>query len=121
MAYDAELVERVREQLAGVKKLSEKEMFGGLAFFVTGNMICSVRNDGLLARVRPDLHHDALTRPHVSEMEMGGRTMRGFVRVNTEGVADDAELGLWVKLGLTYAQSLPAKKAKAMKQKAPER
>jgi TfoX/Sxy family transcriptional regulator of competence genes len=112
MAYDADLVERVREQLAGVKKLTEQPMFGGLAFLVAGNMVCSVTGDGLLARVRPDLHHDALTRPHVSEMEMGGRTMKGFVRVHRDGVADDDELALWIKLGLTYAQSLPPKAKK---------
>jgi TfoX/Sxy family transcriptional regulator of competence genes len=110
MAIDADLAERVREQLADVKKVTEKEMFGGLAFFAAGNMCCSVSGNGLLVRIRPDLFHDALTRPHVSEMEMGGRTMKGYVRVNQEGLADDAELALWVQLGLSYAQSLPPKK-----------
>jgi TfoX/Sxy family transcriptional regulator of competence genes len=111
MAIDAELAERVRQQLAEVKKVTEKEMFGGLAFFAAGNMCCSVSSEGLLVRIRPDLFHDALTRPHVSEMAMGGRSMKGFVRVSHEGLAEDAELELWVRLGLSYAQSLPAKKA----------
>ena len=111
MPIDAELADRVRAQLADVKKVTEKEMFGGLAFFAAGNMCCSVSGDGLLVRIRPDLFHDALTRPHVSEMEMGGRTMKGYVRVDKEGLADDAELELWVRLGLSYAQSLPPKKA----------
>ena len=109
MPIDAELADRVRAQLADVKKVTEKEMFGGLAFFAAGNMCCSVSGDGLLVRIRPDLFHDALTRPHVSEMEMGGRTMKGYVRVNKEGLVDDAELELWVRLGLSYAQSLPPK------------
>jgi TfoX/Sxy family transcriptional regulator of competence genes len=122
MPIDAELAERVRAQLADVKKVTEKEMFGGLAFFAAGNMCCSVSGDGLLVRIRPDLFHDALTRPHVSEMAMGGRTMKGYVRVNQEGLVDDAELELWVRLGLSYAQSLPPKKPakkKAIKKKAP--
>jgi TfoX/Sxy family transcriptional regulator of competence genes len=117
MAYDEDLADRVREQLAGVKKVTEQSMFGGLAFMVAGNMCCSVNRDGLLVRLRPDLHHDALTRPNVSEMEMGGRTMKGFIRVTREGVADDAELALWVKLGLAYAQSLPPKAKKKKTQK----
>ena len=117
MAYDEKLVGRVRDQLTGVKKTTEKEMFGGLAFFVAGNMICSVRDESLLVRTPPELHHDALTRPNVDEMEMGGRTMKGFVRVTRDGVADDGELELWVKLGLSHASSLPAKKA--AKKKAP--
>jgi TfoX/Sxy family transcriptional regulator of competence genes len=123
MAIDAELADRVRAQLADVKKVTEKEMFGGLAFFAAGNMCCSVSGDGLLVRIRPDLFHDALTRPNVSEMEMGGRSMKGYVRVHRDGLADDAELELWVRLGLSYAQSLPpkkpTKKKAAPKKKAP--
>lgn len=118
MPIDADLAHRVREQLADVKKVTEKEMFGGLAFFAAGNMCCSVSSDGLLVRIRPDLFHDALTRPNVSEVEMGGRTMKGYIRVDQDGLVDDAELGLWVKLGLSYAQSLPSKKP-AKKKRAP--
>jgi hypothetical protein len=130
MAIDADLAERVRLQLADVKKLTEKEMFGGLAFFAAGNMCCSVSSDGLLVRIRPDLFHDALTRPNVSEVEMGGRTMKGSVRVEQDGLAEDADLALWVRLWLSYAESLPpkeppkkkrtaAKKKVATKKKAP--
>ena len=128
MPIDAELADRVRAQLADVKKVTEKQMFGGLAFFAAGNMCCSVTGDGLLVRIRPDLFHDALTRPHVSEMEMGGRSMKGYVRVSHEGLAEDAELELWVRLGLSYAQSLPPKqlakkkaaaRTKAVTKKAP--
>jgi TfoX/Sxy family transcriptional regulator of competence genes len=121
VAIDPVLAERVRQQLADVKKVTEKEMFGGLAFFAAGNMCCSVSTDGLLVRIRPDLFHDALTRPNVSEVEMGSRTMKGYVRVNGDGVADDAELELWVRLGLSYAQSLPPKKPPKKKQAAPKK
>ena len=118
VAYDAELADRVRERLAKETKIREQEMFGGLGFMWAGNMICGVQRDGLLVRVGPDLHHDALTRPHVREMEMGTRTMKGFVLVGRDGVADDGELDLWVRLGLAHARTFPPKAAKkAAKQK----
>ena len=72
MAYSDALAERVRERLEKEKRITEREMFGGLGFMWAGNMICGVQGEGLLVRVGPDLHHDALTRPHVGEMEMGG-------------------------------------------------
>ena len=112
MAYDDDLADRVRERLGKETRISEREMFGGLGFMWAGNMICGVQGDGLLARVPPELHHDALTRPHVREMEMGNRTMKGFVIVGREGVADDGELDLWVRLGLTHAKTFPPKAAK---------
>jgi hypothetical protein len=77
-----------------------------------GNMICGVQGDGLLVRLPPELHHDALTRPHVREMEMGGRSMKGFVIVGHEGVADDGDLELWLRLGLAHARTFPPKAAK---------
>jgi TfoX/Sxy family transcriptional regulator of competence genes len=117
MAYSEDLAERVRARLAKETRISEQEMFGGLGFMWAGNMICGVQRDGLLARVRPDLHHDALTRPHVREMEMGSRTMKGFVIVGHDAVADEADLDLWVRLGLTYAKTFPPKAKKAAKKK----
>lgn len=112
MAYSEELADRVRERLGSEKRITEREMFGGIGFMWAGNMICGVQREGLLVRVRPDLHHDALTRPHVSEMVMGGRTMKGFIVVGHDGVADEGDLDLWVRLGLTYAQTFPPKAAK---------
>ena len=111
MAYSEELADRVREQLAGVKRVSEREMFGGLAFMVGGHMCSGVLGDDLLARVPPELHQDAMTRPFARAFEMGGRSSRGFVRVGPEGVDDDNSLALWVRLGVTHASSLPPKKA----------
>jgi TfoX/Sxy family transcriptional regulator of competence genes len=118
VAYDADLADRVRERLGEETRISEREMFGGLGFMWAGNMICGVQGDGLLARVPPQLHHDALTRPHVREMEMGTRTMKGFVIVGRDGVADDGELDLWVRLGLTHAKTFPPKPAKKKKKAA---
>jgi TfoX/Sxy family transcriptional regulator of competence genes len=112
VAYDEVLAGRVRDELARETRITEREMFGGLGFMWAGNMICGVQRDGLLVRVRPDLHHDALTRPHVREMEMGGRSMKGFVIVGHEGVADDGDLELWLRLGLAHARTFPPKAAK---------
>lgn len=113
MAYDEQLADRLREHLAPVKRVTEREMFGGITFMVGGNMCCGVLGDDLIVRIDPTLHHDALTRPNVSEFSMGGRTSRGMIRVGPAGVADDNELALWVRLGIAHATSLPPKKAGA--------
>ena len=116
MGYDRGLADRVRGELVAVKRVTEQEMFGGLAFMVAGNMCCGVLGDDLLVRVGPDLYHDALTRPHVSETDAHGRAVRGTVYVGRPGVADDAELSLWVRLGVAHAASLPPRaKPKATK------
>ena len=120
MAYDTELADRVRHGLAAAKakKVTEREMFGGIAFMVAGNMACGIRGDELMVRVDPTLFHDALTRPNAHELQMGNRTMKGYVGVTRAGTDDDAEFDLWLRLGLAYAQSLPAKKAPAKKKPA---
>jgi TfoX/Sxy family transcriptional regulator of competence genes len=111
MAYDEDLAHRLRELLAGEDGISEKKMFGGLAFLVHGNMCVSASGrGGLLARIDPAATEEALARPHVSLMEMGGRSMDGWVRVAPEGVKTKRELGAWVKRSLTFARSLPRKK-----------
>jgi TfoX/Sxy family transcriptional regulator of competence genes len=111
MAYDEDLAHRLREVLAGEEGISEKRMFGGLAFLVHGNMCVSASGQGgLLARIDPATTAAAIARPHVSLMEMGGRSMEGWVRVAPEGVKTKRELGAWVKRSLTYAKSLPKKK-----------
>lgn len=112
MAYNQELADRVRAELGGVKKTSEQEMFGGLAFMVAGNMACGIVGDELMVRVGPDLHHDALTRPYAREMDFTGRSSKGMVYVGTGGLADHEDLRMWVKLGVAYATSLPPKAPK---------
>ena len=121
MAYDEDLADRLREHLAPLKAVTEREMFGGISFMVGGNMCCGVLGDDLVVRIDPTLHHDALTRPNVSEFSMGGRTSRGMIRVSPAGVADDGELALWVRLGIAHATSLPPKKAGAPKKAAPKK
>jgi len=119
VAYDEDLADRLREHLGGLKAVTEREMFGGISFMVGGNMCCGVLGNDLLVRIDPTLHHDALTRPNVSEFSMGGRTSKGMIRVGPAGVADEGELTLWVRLGIAHATSLPPKKAGTKKKAAP--
>jgi hypothetical protein len=111
MAYDHELANRLREQLADEPGLSEKAMFGGLAFLIDGNMAVSASgHGGLMVRVGPDGSDDALTRAHTSLMEMRGRQMPGWIRVSAEGVQTKRELGTWVRRGVAFARTLPPKR-----------
>jgi TfoX/Sxy family transcriptional regulator of competence genes len=110
MAYDEELADRVRALLGDRPGLTEKKMFGGLAFLVNGNMaIAASGQGGILVRVDPD-ESDALVASTPAEpMEMRGRSMAGWLRVDTADVADDGTLAEWVERGAAYAASLPAK------------
>jgi TfoX/Sxy family transcriptional regulator of competence genes len=110
MAYDEDLVNRLRELLAGEDRITEQKMFGGLAFLLRGNMSVSAsRTGGLLVRIDPSETDACLELPHVSLMSMGGRTMDGWIVVAPDGLRTDAELAVWVKRSLTFAGSLPAK------------
>ena len=110
MAYDEDLANRIRELLAGEKGVTEKKMFGGLAFLIGGNMsVAASGQGGLLVRVDPDETDKLLEKPHVGLMEMRGRSMKGWLRVEDEGVNTKRQLEPWVKRGVGYAKSLPAK------------
>jgi TfoX/Sxy family transcriptional regulator of competence genes len=112
MVYDEELAYRLRELLAGESGITEQTMFGGLAFLVDGNMAVSAsRNGGLLVRIDPADSEAALARPHVALMEMGGRTMAGWITVSPEGLKTKRQLAQWVKRALTFAKVLPPKQA----------
>ena len=110
VAYDEDLAARVRELLGGEAGVTEKKMFGGLAFLVEGNMAVGASGQGgILVRVDPD-ESDALVAGTPAElMEMRGRSMRGWLRVASEDAAGDAELAEWVERGMSYARSLAPK------------
>jgi TfoX/Sxy family transcriptional regulator of competence genes len=113
MAYNEKTAERVRRLLAGRRDVAEKKMMGGLSFMVGGTMACSVSGrGGLLIRVGRDALGRALKEPHVEPMKMGAKTMSGFVRVAAEGYRTDAALRKWVRRGLDFVTTLPAKKAR---------
>ncbi len=104
------LVSRIRQTLSRRRNITEKRMFGGMCFFVNGNMIAGVSGPGeLMVRVGPEKYEEALTLPFASEMDFTGRPMRGFVSVDDEGIENDDDLKSWIGLGLKYARSLPVK------------
>ncbi len=110
MAYDREIAERVRDQLAAEHGMSEKGMFGGLAFLLDGNMAVGLTGgDELMVRVGPDGSDAALDRPHARPFDMTGRPMRGWILVAPEGFREVGDLRAWVALGVAFARSLPAK------------
>jgi TfoX/Sxy family transcriptional regulator of competence genes len=111
MAYDEDLANRIRELVGGEPDVREQRMFGGLAFLIGGNMaVAASGHGGVLVRVDPDRSDSLVATTGAELMEMGGRRMRGWLRVDPDDVRGRRELAKWVKLGTTYARSLPAKR-----------
>ena len=111
MAYDEELAARIRALVADEPSLTEKKMFGGLAFLVGGNMAIGASGQGgILVRVDPEQSDALVDTTEAYVMEMRGRSMAGWLRIDSEHVATDRELAKWVDLGTSYARSLPAKR-----------
>ncbi len=110
MAYDEALADRIRELVAGKPNMTEKKMFGGLAFLVGGNMaIAASGQGGVLVRCDPAQSDELVAKSDASLMEMRGREMQGWLRVDDEHVRTKRQLEKWVKIGTAYARSLPAK------------
>ena len=108
MAYNVDIAARVQKVLEGREGLTQRKMFGGIAFMLNGNMCCGVTNDDLMVRVGADGLEDALGQPHARPMDFTGRPMKGFVFVDISAVRDRV-LRQWVQRGVTFAESLPAK------------
>jgi len=109
MAYDEHLAERIRMILGSVDAVTERKMFGGIAFMSGGNMACGVIGDELMVRVGPESHDDALREPHVRVMDFTHRPIRGMVYVGVPAITSDADLERWVSRGTSFARSLPPK------------
>jgi TfoX/Sxy family transcriptional regulator of competence genes len=110
MAYDEELAGRIRTLLGDRADLTEKQMFGGLAFLVGGNMaVAASGQGGLMVRVDPEESAELVATTPAEMMEMRGRRMPGWLRLGSADVADDAVLREWVVRGAAYAGSLPPK------------
>ena len=111
MAYDEDLANRIREIVAGEEGLTEKKMFGGLAFLIGGNMaVAASGQGGLMLRCDPGESDALIAKPHASKMVMRGRAMDGWLRVADEGIKTKRQLEPWVKRGVQYARSLPPKR-----------
>ena len=110
MAYDEALADRIRDLVDADPHLTEKKMFGGLAFLVAGNMAVAVSGrGGLMVRVDPEETEALAAEPHAGPFEMRGRPVDGWLHVDVDGVHTEPELERWVKRGLVYARSLPPK------------
>jgi TfoX/Sxy family transcriptional regulator of competence genes len=110
MGYNERLAERIRAILADERAISERKMFGGIAFLVDGKMCCGVLGDELVVRVGPARHEDALRKPHTRPMDFTGRPMTGMIYVTTAGVSRGPALRHWVEAGLTAARDAPARR-----------
>jgi TfoX/Sxy family transcriptional regulator of competence genes len=110
MAYDEELADRIRELLSDERGVTERKMFGGLAFLVGGNMAVSAnRLGGLMVRVDPAAGDTLIATTNAQPMEMRGRLMTGWLRLDPDDVRLKRRLSKWVALGVNYARSLPPK------------
>ena len=110
MAYDEDLANRIRELVADQAGVTERQMFGGLAFLIGGHMAVSASGrGGLLLHVDRADTDELLAKPHAQPFEMRGRTMEGWVRVEAEGLTSKRQLERWVARGVTHARSLPPK------------
>ena len=111
MAYDEDLADRVRTVLPAGEPVTERQMFGGLAFMLGGRMFCGIVKDALMARLGPEAAGRALGQPHVRPMDFTGRPMKGMVFIDPSGLQGDA-LRQWVDAAAGYARALPSKAAR---------
>lgn len=109
MAYDEGIYELLKDDLSATHGLSEKRMFGGIAFMLNGNMLCGVHKDGAMYRVGKVNEAAALALPGAEPMAFTGRRMGGFIEAGPDAMADDDTRGDLLRLALEYVASLPAK------------
>ena len=112
MAYDEKLAQRIRLQLGNRRGISERKMFGGMAFMLDGKMCCGVLDSNLVARLSVDDCAAALRTPHVRPMDFTGKPLKGFLYVGAAALRSDAALRSWVEHCVTFVNTLPAKPAK---------
>ena len=109
MVYNEQLAEKIRKLVSSRRGWTEKRMFGGVAFMLSGKMCCGVVKDDLLVRVGPDRSDEALSLPNSRPMDFTGKPMKGFVYVSAKGWSNDRTLKQWVDMAVAYVTSLPRK------------
>ena len=110
MAYDQELAGRIRQLIGSDPELTEKKMFGGLAFLIRGNMAIAASSEGgAMVRVDPAQSDSLLATTRATLVQMRGRDMPGWLRVGSDDLRTDGQLAPWVEMGPGYARSLPPK------------
>lgn len=106
MAYDEALADRVRRAIGPRSDVTEKKMFGGVAFLLDGKMFCGVASDDLMVRVGPDRHDEALARAHVRPMDFTGRPMKGYVFVSSAGCRTERAVKAWVDWSTAFVATV---------------
>lgn len=109
MAYNEALADRVRGYLNHHDSYAERNMFGGLAMMLNGNMCCGVVGEEFMARVGPDRYEACLNIEYVRQMDLTGKPLRGMVYIASAGVSSEKRLAAWIELSETFALSLPPK------------
>lgn len=109
MPYSESLVQRVRDLVRHRRNIVEKKMFGGIVFLLHGNMLVGVWKTSLIARVGAEAYEAALQNSHVSEFDVTGRPMKGWVMVGAEGVEIDLQLAQWIESAHEFVSTLPRK------------
>ena len=109
MAFNEALADRIRKALARKKGIEEKKMFGGVGFLLNGNLLVGVWKDSLIARLGDNQGEVALLEPHVSEFNITGRAMKGWVLVAPDGVEEDGQLKKWIRRAEKFVSKLPGK------------
>jgi TfoX/Sxy family transcriptional regulator of competence genes len=110
MAFDVQLADRIRKQLAKQKGLTEKKMFGGIGFLLNGNMCCGVIGAEMVIRLDPEQTDKALASKYTRIFDFSGRPMRGWIYVGAQAIETESDLKHWLQIGTKYAGSLPPKK-----------
>jgi TfoX/Sxy family transcriptional regulator of competence genes len=109
MAFDESLAARIRDALARKQGVEAKKMFGGIGFLLNGNMLVGVWKKSLIVRLGPEEGEEALKEQHVTEFNITGRAMKGWVLVASEGVEGDVQLNGWIERAVNFVRTLPAK------------
>lgn len=113
MAFDEKLNDRIREALAGLKKVEEKYMFGGSCYMLNGKMCVGVVKDEMMCRIDPDIYEKALEKKGCREMVFTGKPMKGYVFVGAEGLKSKKDFDHWIALCIAFnKKAKPSKKKK---------
>lgn len=112
MAFDERLAERIRVAMGARMGMTEKKMFGGIAFLLKGNLCCGVLGDEMIARIPPERMESALAEPHTRIFDMTGRPMKGWILVAPAGLSSKRQLARWIRVAVEFATSLPPKEEK---------
>jgi TfoX/Sxy family transcriptional regulator of competence genes len=120
MAYSEKISNKIREALSGLKKVEEKEMFGGMCFMVNGKMCMGVIKDEMMCRIDPEEYETALSKKGSREMDFSGRPMQGYVFVTEDGFKAKKDFDYWVRLCIEFNSKAKASKKKAVRKKAAE-